>query len=200
MTIPFFGKVELGISYPLFVIPLIVASASNLTNIFAGFNGMEAGMGAVMFASLFIISSFLGLKLSYWISLIMLSALVGFFLHNKYPAKVFPGDSLTLLIGAVLSSLAIMENFESLLPFFLFPHALDAVFKILAGIPTTGWWGVPKNGRLYFSGKPKGLAQATISLFKDGIKERDLVLLFILLEVLSSALGILYAFFFLYRP
>lgn len=200
MTIPFLGQVDFGVFYPLFIIPLTIMVGANLTNIFAGFNGMEAGMGIVMYLSLIIISSMLGLSLTYWVSIVMVALLFGFFLHNKFPAKVFPGDSLTLLIGGTAASLSVIENFESLLPFLFFPYAVDAFFKILSGIPTSGWWGNPNEGRLYYSGRPKGLAQAVISLFKEGIREKDLVLIFILFEAISVSFGILYSFFFLKHP
>ncbi len=49
MAIPLFGSVDLGIYYILVLVPIGIAVASNLTNMLAGFNGMETGMGIVIF-------------------------------------------------------------------------------------------------------------------------------------------------------
>ena len=38
----------------------------------------------------------------------MVAALLGFYLYNKYPAKVFPGDSMTWAIGALIAGMAIL--------------------------------------------------------------------------------------------
>ena len=52
ISIPFVGMVPFGILYPLLLIPLAIAICSNLTNMMAGFNGLEAGLGIIMFATL----------------------------------------------------------------------------------------------------------------------------------------------------
>ncbi len=41
MAVPFFGKVDFGLFYPLFLIPLGVIGASNMVNMLAGYNGLE---------------------------------------------------------------------------------------------------------------------------------------------------------------
>ncbi len=48
MSLPFVGTVELGLLYPLLVLPLGITGASNATNMLAGLNGLEAGLGVVM--------------------------------------------------------------------------------------------------------------------------------------------------------
>jgi len=52
MAIPLIGKVHFGIFYPLLLIPIGMAGASNAINLLAGFNGLEAGMGIVYFLGL----------------------------------------------------------------------------------------------------------------------------------------------------
>src|SRR3989344_6984294 len=47
MALPFFGRVEFGLLYPLLLIPIGVVGAANMVNMLAGFNGMEVGMGIV---------------------------------------------------------------------------------------------------------------------------------------------------------
>ena len=45
VSLPFIGSFDFGIFYIIVLIPLGVTVAANLTNMLAGFNGMEAGMG-----------------------------------------------------------------------------------------------------------------------------------------------------------
>jgi len=59
MWLPPFGWVYLGSIYLLFI-PLAVATASNLTNMLAGFNGLEAGMGAISCFSLGFLLTMIG--------------------------------------------------------------------------------------------------------------------------------------------
>src|SRR3989344_4635750 len=44
VNVPFFGLVDLGILYPLLIIPIGVAGATTTYNMLAGFNGLETGL------------------------------------------------------------------------------------------------------------------------------------------------------------
>ena len=56
MTFPFIGLIDFGIIYTVILLPLGIAVASNLTNMLAGFNGNESGMGIIMFIVILIVS------------------------------------------------------------------------------------------------------------------------------------------------
>src|SRR3989338_4379256 len=45
--LPFLGMVELGILYPLIIIPIGIAGATTTYNFLAGFNGLETGQGII---------------------------------------------------------------------------------------------------------------------------------------------------------
>ena len=47
MAVPFLGRADFGLLYPLLLIPLGVMGASNMVNLLAGMNGLEAGMGLI---------------------------------------------------------------------------------------------------------------------------------------------------------
>src|SRR3989344_5444237 len=47
MWIPFLGRTELGLIYPLILIPVGVIGAANMVNMLAGINGLETGMGII---------------------------------------------------------------------------------------------------------------------------------------------------------
>lgn len=189
VSIPLFGVVDFGIIYTLVLIPLAIAVCSNLTNMLAGFNGMEAGMGAVMFGTLAVLAFVHGSVEMLAISLAMLGALLGFFLFNRFPAKVFPGDVGTFSIGVALASAVIIGNLESAGIILMLPYIADFFIKAKNRFPHAHQ--ELKNGKLYpKDGKVKGLVHVVMKAF-GGISEKGLVLLFMGLELVFAAIALL---------
>lgn len=190
INIPFIGPVDFGILYIFLLIPIGITAASNLTNMFAGFNGLEAGLGTIIFATMGIISLSLGLKESAILSIAMLGSLIAFLYYNWYPAKVFPGDIGNLTIGSTLASLVIIGNIESAGVILLIPHIADFFIKFYNRFPSKEWWGEIKRGKLYpLKGNVIGLAQLIMKIF-NGISEKNLVLFFLFIELICAAFAI----------
>src|SRR3989344_4859418 len=117
LTLPVIGPVNFGILYSLLIVPIAITGASNAVNMLAGFNGLEAGMGLIISFTLLIIGVLLPVEYPGKIETIilmaaMLGALLAFLHFNWFPAKIFGGDSLTLMIGAVIAAVAIVGNLE----------------------------------------------------------------------------------------
>jgi len=124
MALPFLGRLDLGLIYPLLFIPIGVVGAANMVNLLAGFNGIEVGMGIVYIGMLGLYSFVNRREVAALIALITLFSLIAFFIYNKYPAKIFPGDSLTYLLGGTIATIAIIGNIEraaiiASIPFFV---------------------------------------------------------------------------------
>ncbi|MFN3910311.1 MAG: hypothetical protein ACK4J0_03730 [Candidatus Anstonellaceae archaeon] len=189
MFLPFIGNVDFGLFYIIFLIPLGVTVASNLTNTLAGFNGLESGLGIIIFSTLLFFAIFQNNIEMGLISSAMLGGLLVFFYFNKYPAKVFPGDVGNLAIGSALACAVIIGNFESLGALLVAPHAIDILIKAFYKFPKT--FGELKDGKLYPpEGKVKGLAHLIMKL-KNGISEQELVLSLFLFELLFVLISIL---------
>lgn len=112
MALPFIGKKDLGLAYSLVLVPIGVIGASNAFNMVAGYNGLEASMGIVLLTYTALYSYFIGEANILLASIIGATSLIAFLLYNWYPAKVFPGNSLTYGFGAYYASLVILGNFE----------------------------------------------------------------------------------------
>lgn len=126
------GTINLGVLYYLFVV-LTVTTSANLVNLLAGFNGLETGMGIVCVTTLALILM-ISRQIEFLVIILpFLAALIGFIHYNWYPAKTFPGDTLTLTIGAILASLAILTKTEFYLALLLLPHFADFLLKIFVG-------------------------------------------------------------------
>jgi UDP-N-acetylglucosamine--dolichyl-phosphate N-acetylglucosaminephosphotransferase len=113
MNLPIFGEVNFGIFYALMIIPLGVTGASNAFNMLAGFNGLEAGQGIILTATLTIIALLSGQTTAAILGITMIGALIAFLRFNWFPAKIFGGDSLTLMVGANLAVMSIIGNMET---------------------------------------------------------------------------------------
>ncbi|MFH0738121.1 MAG: hypothetical protein V1827_05745 [Candidatus Micrarchaeota archaeon] len=178
--IPLLGMVDFGIVYVFVLIPLAIAVCSNLTNMLAGFNGMEAGMGAVMFATLSLLAWNNGATEMAILSLSMMGALLGFLFLNHFPARVFPGDVGTLTIGVVLASTVIIGNLESAGVILMIPYIIDFFIKAKNRFPHTHQ--EIKDGKLLpKDGKVRGFVHLAMRAF-GGLSEKNLVLFFIALE------------------
>ncbi len=111
---------NLGYVYTYFFIPIGVIACANLINILAGFNGLEAGSGAIACTAIFTSSTIL-MKLEPTkysvttpiIMLAMLGACLAFLIFNWYPAKIFPGNVGTYAIGASIASAVIIGDMEA---------------------------------------------------------------------------------------
>ncbi|MFA6328989.1 MAG: hypothetical protein WCY41_06100 [Candidatus Micrarchaeia archaeon] len=187
--VPFLGSLDFGIFYIIVLIPLGVTVASNLTNMLAGFNGMEAGMGAAIFAAVAVIAVANGSVEAALIAVAMLGALLAFLRFNWYPARVFIGDIGTLLIGGALAASVIIGNFESVGAVLVVPYLADFVIKAANRFPRAdGKCG--EDGKLTpDGGKVKGLVHLVMKM-SGGITEKNLVRFFIAAEVLFALLAI----------
>lgn len=183
MSLPFIGPVNFGIWYPLLLIPIGIAGATTTYNFLAGFNGLETGQGIILLGFLSFVAYQTG---SSWLALIgltMVAALIGFWFYNKYPAKVFPGDSLTWTIGAFIAGMAILGNFEKIAVFIFIPYILEFFLKLRGGFEKHSFAKPNKDGSLEMPFKKiYGLEHISIYLLKKiksskKVYEKDVVYL-----------------------
>jgi UDP-N-acetylglucosamine--dolichyl-phosphate N-acetylglucosaminephosphotransferase len=186
--IPFVGLFDFGLVYLFVLVPLAIAVCSNLTNMLAGFNGMETGMGLVMFVTLAILGWSNGSMEMTILSLSMAGALAGFLIFNRFPAKVFPGDVGTLTIGVALASTIIIGNLESAGVILMIPYIIDFFIKAKNRFPHTHQ--ELRGGKLYpKDGKVKGLVHIMMKAF-GGLSERRLVIYFMALESVFAIIAL----------
>ncbi|MFA5358086.1 MAG: hypothetical protein WC308_04175 [archaeon] len=154
--IPFIGMVSFGAIYSLFLVPIGVTGASNATNMLAGLNGLEAGLGILILATLFPLALIQGNMEAVILDACILASLLAFIKFNWAPAKIFGGDSLTLLTGASIAVVAILGDMEKigilLMPLFFVELVLKARSKFQAdsfGKPTKNEKIISKYAKIY---------------------------------------------------
>ncbi len=185
MVLPFIGRVQLGLIYPLVLVPLAVLCCSNATNFYAGFNGLEAGTGFVLHLSLGVFALMTNHLAAAAIALTFSVALLSFFRYNWYPAKVFPGD-LNYTIGAVASCVTILGNMEKFAIIAFTPWIIEAVLKAFSGFKAENYGVLQSDGTL----KPREekIRSLTHLVMRSGhFTERHVVSILIVLEVVFCA-------------
>jgi UDP-N-acetylglucosamine--dolichyl-phosphate N-acetylglucosaminephosphotransferase len=179
INLPIIGSVDVGLFYPLVLVPLGVVGATNAYNMLAGINGLEAGMGFVLLSSLGVFALIIGETTIGGLSLIFSFSLLGFLVYNWYPAKIFPGDSLTYLTGAVAVSIAILGNFEKFAAFCFIPWILEFFIKARSRFKAESFGVLQKDGTL----KPREGIRSLTHVFMRGLKEWQVSLSLIIMEL-----------------
>ncbi|HSI68153.1 MAG TPA: phospho-N-acetylmuramoyl-pentapeptide-transferase, partial [Planococcus sp. (in: firmicutes)] len=115
LGIPFTDlTIELSIVYVLFLIFWLVGF-SNAVNLTDGLDGLVAGTASLAFAAFGFIAvqqDEMGIAI---FTFTVAGALMGFLAFNKYPAKVFMGDTGSLALGGALAMVSVLLKQELLL-------------------------------------------------------------------------------------
>jgi UDP-N-acetylglucosamine--dolichyl-phosphate N-acetylglucosaminephosphotransferase len=110
-TFPFLSQTRLTIIYP-YLIPLLVAIFVNTVNMLEGYNGEGSGTSLISVCFLFICAIISNSAQGVIFSIPVIAVLIPFFLKNKYPAKIFPGDIGTLSMGAMIACIMLFGSLE----------------------------------------------------------------------------------------
>ena len=130
MNLLLFGHVDLGLFYPLLLIPIGIMGASNGFNMLAGYNGLEAGMGIIILSALGFLAWVVDKYPAMLIAYCFVAALLAFIIFNKYPAKVFGGNTLTYSVGAAIAIVAILGDLEKFAVILFIPYFFEFVLKM----------------------------------------------------------------------
>ncbi|MFQ5405678.1 MAG: glycosyltransferase 4 family protein [Candidatus Micrarchaeia archaeon] len=192
MTLPLLGTIEFGLFYPLVLIPIGVMAASNLINLLAGFNGLEAGTGAIVGMALFTVAYLNGNSEASLISIALTASCVAFLVFNWFPAKVFPGNSATYLIGAAIAATVIVGNMERVGAIALTPQIIEFFLKAKSRFKAENFGRIDKNGRLNYSGPTHSLSHFLMKHFKP--TEQQLVIMLLAIQAVFAVLAIASAY------
>jgi len=198
LTIPFLGAIDFGIFFPLFFIPLGVLCVANATNMLAGQNGLEAGMGAVALLALGVFSFLIRFDSSGALipgrieaTVIAFAAafvLIAFLRFNWTPAKILPGDSLTYFIGGVYASVTVIGNIERFAIILFLPWIIEAFLKASQKFKATSLGALQEDGSLKPpNGRVESLNHFVMKL--GDFSERQIVLIFVFVEVMISLIA-----------
>jgi len=132
-------EVDIGWLYPFFTIFVIIGS-SNAVNLTDGLDGLAGGCSFLAFstlAALCQINSYTGLAI---VSAAIAGSCLGFLYFNKFPAKIFMGDTGSLALGGALGMIAILSRNEFWLLFLGIIFIIETLSVIIqvTSFKTTG--------------------------------------------------------------
>ena len=111
---------------------IFIVGITNAINLIDGLDGLASGVSAIYFLTISIIAIILNRLggLDIILCLIMLGSTLGFLFHNFPPAKIFMGDTGSLLLGGAVSVMAIYLK----VPLLLLIIAIVPVLETLSDI------------------------------------------------------------------
>lgn len=158
----------------------VMLSATNAVNLTDGIDGLAASVSAIMITALSIIAMKVGAVSISILGSIVIGSCLGFLVYNFHKAKVMMGDTGSLLLGGVISSMAIYLQ----IPIFLVMIAIIPVLETVSVILQVLYFR--RTGKRLFRMSP---LHHHFEL--TGWRENRVVGVFSLITFLFSIIGIL---------
>jgi UDP-N-acetylglucosamine--dolichyl-phosphate N-acetylglucosaminephosphotransferase len=194
VSLPVFGDVNLGLLYPFLAVPVGIVGASNGFNMLAGYNGLEAGMGIVIISAMTFVAYYTGSSWVAMVGAVAVASILAFLYFNWYPAKIFPGNAFTYMVGTIMACMAILGNMEKLALVLFIPYYMDFLLPLRKRMRTEAFGKVNEDGTL---DKPYDkvyhlthLMIVLIKRIKGKVYEREVTISIIFFEATLAFIGI----------
>lgn len=158
---------------------IVILATTNAINLTDGIDGLASSVSAIIVTTLTIIGISLSLPEVSIFGSIIVGAILGFLVFNLHPAKVFMGDTGSLLIGGVISAIALYIK----MPILLILIALVPVLETLSVIIQVAYF--KKTGKRVFKMTP---IHHHFEL--SGWKENKVVIVFSLVTLVLCVIGL----------
>ncbi|MFH1780301.1 MAG: hypothetical protein ABH803_04160 [Candidatus Micrarchaeota archaeon] len=192
MVFPFIGVIDLGLLYPLLLLPIAIVAVSNATNMLAGINGLESGMMIIAASALGVWALMNGRTEGAIIAFVGVASLLAFLKFNWSPAKMLPGDSLTYFSGAMFASAVIIGNVEKFGLVLFTPWIIEFFLKLRGGFKKRSYGDLQAGGWIKTPYKKiYSLTHVAMKLLGRKATERNISLLLISFELLVVAIAFL---------
>ena len=171
------------ITIPTFIfVPFVIfvmLGATNAINLTDGIDGLATSVTTIIIACLTVIGITNGVKEVVVLGSIVCGVNLGFLLFNMHPAKVFMGDTGSLLLGGVVVSMALYLK----MPLILIVIALIPVIETISVILQVAFF--KKTGKRIFK-----MAPLHHHFELSGWKENKVVTIFSLITLILCIIGI----------
>ena len=132
IIIPFVGKTFMmpWWLYIVFIL-FVVTGTVNAVNLTDGLDGLASSITAVVSLFFAVVGMIFADNSSVYFSLALLGGMIGFLFFNKYPAKVFMGDTGSLFLGGAISVIAVGMKMPLILVIAGFVFMFEALSVII---------------------------------------------------------------------
>ena len=171
------------IDLPIYVyIPfaiIVILATTNAINLTDGIDGLSSSVSAIIITCLAVIGMLFAVQEVSVFASCVIGAILGFLMFNLHPAKVFMGDTGSLLLGGVISSIALYLK----MPILLIIIALIPVLETLSVIIQVAYY--KKTGKRVFK-----MAPLHHHFELSGWKENKVVIIFSLITLILCIIGL----------
>ena len=171
------------VNLPLFIyIPfaiLVILGTTNAVNLTDGIDGLSSSVCAIIITCLTLIGVIFGVTEVSLFGSIVIGVVLGFLMFNLHPAKVFMGDTGSLLLGGVISAIALYLK----VPLILLVIALVPVLETISVMIQVVYF--KKTGKRFFKMAP---LHHHFELL--GWKENKVVIIFSLITLVLCVIGL----------
>lgn len=123
-------KIDLKWGYGILILLMFVAT-SNAVNISDGIDGLASGLSIITLVAIGYLAYHFKNEAVFIFTIIICAALLAFLCYNANPAKVFMGNTGSLLLGAIIANLMILLKLELYLIFVAFIFVLETLSVII---------------------------------------------------------------------
>ena len=158
---------------------LVILATTNAVNLTDGIDGLASSVSAIIITCLTIVGILFGHQEISVFGSCVIGTVLGFLMFNLHPAKVFMGDTGSLLLGGVVSAMALYLK----MPLLLLVIALVPVIETLSVIIQVAYF--KKTGKRVFKMTP---IHHHFEL--SGWKENKIVVVFSLVTLVLCIIGL----------
>jgi len=167
-----------GEGLPLLLCQIITMLAlvwlMNLYNFMDGMDGFAAGMAIIGFSTFAIVGAFHGDEDFAWLNGLVVVSVVGFWVWNFPPAKIFLGDCGATLLGALAGVMALVGMDRGLFPLWVpvlvfSPFWVDATYTLAKRVCRGEKFWLPHRSHFYQRLVTMGLGHRKVVLVEYGI-------------------------------
>jgi len=180
LVIPHVAEINFG-PWMIVVAAFAVTCAANAANMLEGFNGLGTGLGIIMSLTLVILCMIHDRMDGVYLLVPLLGALIAFLYFNKYPARIFPGDTMMLFMGATIAVAGILSNIQVQTAFIFLPMIVEFFLKLIGHFEAENYCSEAGNGYLEYHGRIESLTHIFMKHLR--VNEPELVALIWGLEV-----------------
>lgn len=180
MNIPFVGAVDLKWFFWLFGIAVIYG-AVNAVNFTDGVDGLCASVtstAALAFCIAALMTKFFGISI---LAAALFGGCLGYLIWNYYPSKVMMGDTGSMFLGGTVVALAYAIDCPLILVFFGIIYVIEALSDVLQ----IGYFKITHGKRIF------KMAPIHHHFEMCGWKERKIVTIFSLVNILGCVIGLI---------
>ena len=174
---------KIYINIPIyFYIPfaiLVILATTNAINLTDGIDGLSSSVSAIIVTCLTVIGMMAGMKEISIFGSIVIGSVLGFLMFNLHPAKVFMGDTGSLLLGGVISAIALYLKMPLLLIIIAFIPVLETLSVMIQVVY------FKKTGKRFFKMAP---LHHHFEFF--GWKDSKVVIIFSLVTLVLCVIGL----------